>query len=215
VLLDEARCLVRYGDILAARVYRHESIQTLAGLERIPVINALCDRFHPCQALADMMVLREVLGELKGRKLCYVGDGNNVCNSLIIAAARLGMGISVATPPGYGPLAEAVEEGKRAGVLDLQTDPKKAAAGADAVYTDTWISMGQEEEAEARREVFGPYRVTRELLGDAFFLHCLPLYRGEEVSEDVPEMERSIIFDQAENRMHVQNAVILACLGKA
>ncbi|MHC4598428.1 MAG: ornithine carbamoyltransferase [Planctomycetota bacterium] len=214
-LEDEAQCLVRYGDVLAARVYRHESIETLASISRIPVVNALCDRYHPCQALADMLTLQEVLGELKGRKLCYVGDGNNVCNSLIIAAARLGLGISVATPPGYEPLPAAVDEGNRAGVLDLGADPKRAAEGADAVYTDTWISMGQEEEAEARREVFAPYRVTRELLGDAFFLHCLPLYRGEEVSEDVPGAERSIIFDQAENRMHVQNAVILACLENA
>ncbi|MHC4779103.1 MAG: ornithine carbamoyltransferase [Planctomycetota bacterium] len=211
-LKEEAQCLVRYGDVMAARVYNHESIRTLADISNIPIINALCDLYHPCQALADMMVLREKLGDLEGRKLCYVGDGNNVCNSLIIAASRLGLKISVATPPGYEPLRAAVDTGNEAGVLSLHTDPGEAAEEADAVYTDTWISMGQEEEASKRRKIFAPYQVTTKLLGKAYFLHCLPLYRGEEVAEDVPDLERSIIFDQAENRMHVQNAVILKCL---
>jgi ornithine carbamoyltransferase len=212
VLKDEIRCIARYVDAIASRVYKHESILTMAEYSRVPVINALCDRYHPCQILADLMTLREKLGGLEGRKLCYLGDGNNVCNSLIVGCARVGMKIAVATPKGFEPLKEAVEEGKKAGVLELGTDPKKAAKGADAVYTDTWVSMGQEKEAEERLKAFQGYQVTRALLGKAFFMHCLPLYRGQEVAEDVPELPQSIIFDEAENRMHVQNAVILKCL---
>ncbi|MHC5078241.1 MAG: ornithine carbamoyltransferase [Planctomycetota bacterium] len=212
VLKDEVQCLGRYGDAIASRVYKHETLEIMAQYAGVPVINALCDRYHPCQALADLMTLREKLGSLSGRKLCYVGDGNNVCNSLIIAAARVGLGIAVATPKGYEPRADAVAEGERTGVLTLTTDPKEAAAGADAVYTDTWVSMGQEEESAERLKDFASFQVTRDLLGDALFMHCLPLYRGQEVAEDVPELETSIIFDQAENRMHIQNAVLLRCL---
>lgn len=211
-LEDEIRCLARYGDAIAARVYRHESIVTMAEYSRIPVVNALCDRYHPCQALADVLTLRERWGGFEGRTLCYLGDGNNVCNSLIIAAARVGLKIAVAVPEGYDPRDDAVAEGRKAGVLSLVRDPAEAARGADAVYTDTFVSMGQEAEGAKRLKDLAPYKVTRELLGDAFFMHCLPLYRGQEVDEDVPELPQSIIFDQAENRMHVQNAVLLKCL---
>jgi len=212
VLRDEIRCLARYGDVIAARVNDHESIRTMAEYSQVPVVNALCDRYHPCQALADLLTLQEKLGSLEGRKLAYLGDGNNVCNSLIIAAARTGLGISVAVPKGYDPAEDAIKAGREAGVLELHRDPAEAVAGADAVYTDTWVSMGQEDESSRRLKDLAPYRVTRELLGNAYFMHCLPLYRGQEVAEDVPELERSVIFDQAENRMHVQNAVILKCL---
>jgi ornithine carbamoyltransferase len=211
-LQDEIRCLARYADVIAARVFDHASIRIMAEHSRVPVVNALCDRYHPCQALADLMTLREKLGTLEGKTLCYVGDGNNVCNSLIIAASRTGLNIRVACPEGYDPAPDAVEAGRKAGVLELERDPKAASRGSDAVYTDTWVSMGQEEEAEKRRGIFEPYRVTREILGDALFMHCLPLYRGEEVAEEIPELESSVIFDQAENRMHVQNAVLLKCI---
>lgn len=211
-LKDEIRCIGRYVDAIASRVYKHESILTMAEFAGKPVINALCDRYHPCQALADVMTLQEKLGDLEGRKLAYLGDGNNVCNSLIVACARVGMKIAVATPKGFEPLPEAVAEGKKAKVLELGSDPRKAAKGADAVYTDTWVSMGQEAERESRLQAFQGYQVTRELLGKAFFMHCLPLYRGQEVAADVPELAQSIIFDEAENRMHAQNAVLLKCL---
>ncbi len=213
-LKDEIRCLARYADAIAARVYDHASLQEMAAHSRAPVLNALCDRYHPCQALADLMTLQEKIGDLKGRKLCYVGDGNNVCNSLIIACARVGMRIAVASPEAYDPREDAAAEGEKAGVFSLHRDPRDAAAGADAVYTDTFVSMGQEEGKEKRLADLAPFQVTRSLLGSAYFMHCLPLYRGQEVAEDVPESDKSIIFDQAENRMHVQNAVLLTCLEK-
>jgi ornithine carbamoyltransferase len=211
-LADEVRCLDRYCDALTARVGRHETVETFVRSSRVPVINALCDRYHPCQALADLLTVKEKTGGLSGRKLAYVGDGNNVCNSLIIAAARTGLSIAVATPPTHRPLPEAIACGEEAGVLEIGDDPRAAAREADAVYTDTWVSMGQEDEKKERLGIFRPYQVNRDLLGKAWFLHCLPAYRGLEVTDEVLDSDRSAVFDQAENRLHAQNAVLLACL---
>ncbi len=211
-LADEVKCLDRYCDAITARVYRHETIQTFIKHSRVPVINALCDRFHPCQAMADMLTIKEKLGGFEGKKLAYVGDGNNVCNSLIIAAAKVGMKIAAGCPKGYEPLPEAVEAGRKAGVLDLTTDPDKAVRNADVVYTDTWVSMGQEAEKEKRLPVFKPYQVDRKKLGKALFMHCLPAYRGLEVTSEVLDSKQSVVFDQAENRLHAQKAILLACL---
>ncbi len=212
-LADEVRCLDRYCDVITARVYLHSTIQTFVKHSRVPVINALCDRYHPCQAMADMLTVREKFGSFEGRKLAYVGDGNNVCNSLIIASAKVGLKIAVACPKGYEPGKDAVELGIKTGVLDISADPDRAAKGADVVYTDTWVSMGQEAEKEKRLPVFKPYQVDSRRLGKALFMHCLPAYRGLEVTSEVLDSAQSVVYDQAENRLHAQKAILLACLG--
>lgn len=205
-LKDEARCMERYADIIMARVFKHETILELAENSSKPVINALCDKYHPCQALADYMTIKEKFGKLEGLKLAYLGDGNNVANSLIIAGKKLGVKVAVACPKGYEP-------SEKPDILT--TDPKEAAKDADVIYTDTWISMGQEEEAEKRKKVFPAYQVNKEILGKAYFMHCLPAYRGYEVTDEVLDSEKSIVFDEAENRMHAQNALMLKLLDKA
>ncbi len=207
-LKDEAKCIARYADVIMARVYKKETIREIAANSDVPVINALCDKYHPCQILADLMTIKEKFGRLKGLKLAYLGDGNNVCNSLIIGCTKAGMKIAVATPEGYRPLKDIVRKYKP----ELTADPKKAAKAADVVYTDTWISMGQEEEAARRKKVFPPYQVNKRILGKALFMHCLPAYRGHEVTDDVLDSKQSIVFDQAENRMHAQKALILELL---
>jgi ornithine carbamoyltransferase len=204
-LKDETKCIARYADIITARVYKHETIKEMADNSVKPVINALCDKYHPCQILADLMTIKEKKGKLQGLKLAYIGDGNNVCNSLIIGCKKVGIKISVATPHNYEPLEKP----------DLLTqDSKEAAEGADVIYTDTWISMGQEEESKKRLKVFPPYQVNKKLLGKALFMHCLPAYRGYEVTDEVLDSKQSIVFDQAENRMHAQKALMLVLLGK-
>jgi ornithine carbamoyltransferase len=216
---DVARVLDRYLDLLAFRVFDHRDLDTLAAHAEAPVVNLLSDLEHPCQALADLQTLAEAR-PLDGATVAYVGDGNNVCNSLMIAGAAMGVMVRVASPGGYEPPAWAVEEARAVGGAEsiaLTDDPQAAVRGADAVYADVWTSMGQEEEAEARRATFAPYRVDEALFGiaapTAIFLHCLPAHRGEEVTDGVIDHERSRVFDQAENRLHTFKALLLRLLG--
>jgi len=218
---DVARNLERWVQGIVARTFAQESLDELAAHGRIPVINALSDRFHPCQALSDFFTLEERFGGLRGLKLAYVGDGNNVCHSLLTIGARVGAQIRVATPAGFEPDPLVVSEAKRVaretrGKIEILRSPQEAVAGAQAVYTDVWASMGQEEEAAARDIAFAGYQVNEALLRltdpDAVFLHCLPAHRGSEVSAGVMDSERSIVFDQAENRLHVQKAILLTLL---
>jgi ornithine carbamoyltransferase len=218
---DVAHNLERMVSAMVARTFLHSTVEELAENASVPVINGLSDRFHPCQALADYLTLREARGDLPGRTLAYVGDGNNVAHSLIHGGARLGVHVRIATPPGYEPDAVEVERGRRmaeetgASVL-VTEDPGEAVEGADAVYTDVWASMGQEEEAGDRAKIFRPYQIDGALFGraapEAIFLHCLPAHRGEEVSAEVADSPRSWIFQQAENRLHVQKALLLSLL---
>lgn len=214
---DVARNLSRWVHGIMARVFSHETVVELAEHAAVPVINGLSDFEHPCQALGDYMTLREHRGKLEGATLAWVGDGNNVAQSLIYGAARLGVTMRVATPPGYEPDSRVVEETRHeGGRVQLTHDPREAVAGADAVYTDVWVSMGQEQEADARRRVFHPYQVNAALMRcagpQALFLHCLPARRGEEVTDEVIDSARSLVYDQAENRLHIQKALLLALL---
>ncbi len=215
---DVARNLERWVDLIAARVFEHQKVLDLAAHARPPVINALSDFLHPCQALADYMTLRERLGALRGRQLVYVGDGNNVAHSLLLGGAKLGVHVRVITPAGYEPDARVLEWARadaRATGARMETgrDPRSGVRGAHAVYTDVWASMGQESEAEARRRLLRPYQVNRALMeaagGAALFMHCLPAHRGEEVTDEVIDSERSVVFDQAENRLHTQKALLV------
>lgn len=215
---DEIKCIERYCDVIMARVYKHADVVEMANASKIPIINGLSDLWHPCQSLADFMTMKEKFGNFKKVKLAYVGDGNNVCNSLIVAAAKLGVKISAATPKGFEPLNEAIEIGKKAGVLKLFNSAEEAVKGANVVYTDTWISMGQENEKEAKLKAFEGFQVNENLMAksdSAFFMHCLPAHRGIEVSDEVLDSKNSIVFDQAENRLHVQKAIMLKLLNKA
>ena len=220
---DVARNLSRWVHGIVARVFEQRELDQLAEFSNVPVINALSDRFHPCQAYADFFTLLERYGTLRGLKLAYVGDGNNVCNSLMSAAARVGAEIRVATPPGYEPDASIVAETRQAaretrGAVEVLHSPEQAVEGAQAVYTDVWASMGQEEEADARRVIFEPYQVNEALMArarpDALFMHCLPAHRGEEVTDAVIESRQSVVFDQAENRLHAQKALLVELLGR-
>jgi ornithine carbamoyltransferase len=218
---DVARNLDRWVDGAMCRTFSHELVVDLANFCQIPVINGLTDRLHPCQALADYLTLQEVQGELAGRRLVYVGDGNNVACSLMNGGARLGVHVTVITPSGYEPPEDAVAAARAAAVdtgasIEISHDIGDV-AGASAVYTDVWASMGQEAEAAARRRVFEPYRVDMSVMeragSDAVFMHCLPAHRGDEVTSEVADMPRSVIFSQAENRLHAQKAVLLLLLG--
>jgi ornithine carbamoyltransferase len=215
---DIARNLERWVHGVVARTFAHESVLELAAHASIPVINALTDLFHPCQALADFFTLHEKLGDLKGFKLAFVGDGNNVCHSLMIVGAKLGASVRVATPAGYEPKAEVVQAAracaaKTGAAIDVCNDPLHAVAGAQAVYTDVWTSMGQEYAAHLRNQVFAPYRVTRDLMAEAdpgaMFMHCLPAHRGQEVADEVIDSPQSVVYDQAENRLHTQKALMI------
>ena len=215
---DIARNLERWVDGIVARTFSHESVLELANNASIPVVNALTDLFHPCQALADLFTLREKFGKLEGLTLAFVGDGYNVCQSLMITGAKLGVSVRAATPPGYEPKAEIVAEAKALGAAtgataEVFNNPLEAVAGAQAVYTDVWASMGQEHAVHLRAQVFAPYRVTDELLAaaapGALFMHCLPAHRGQEVANEVIDSTRSVVFDQAENRLHVQKALLI------
>ncbi len=217
---DIARTLSRYVDAIVVRMLSHEGMTELAAASSVPVINALSNREHPCQALADLVTLREHLGSLRGRKLAYVGDGNNVCHSLLLAGAAVGLTVRVASPRGYEPdraiVEHAAHTARRNGALvEIVNDPATAVRGVDAVYTDVWASMGSEDEADARRRAFAGFRVTTDLLAHspaALVLHCLPAHRGEEIDADVIDGPRSVVFDQAENRLHAQQALLVHLL---
>lgn len=219
---DIARNVERWVDGVVLRTYEHSTITEMAQNTRIPVINALSDVEHPCQAYADFFTLQEKFGDLRQIHLAYVGDGNNVAHSLMLAAASLGTSISIATPKGYEPDAMITAAAKTIGrttgaIIDITNDAAAAVTGASAIYTDVWASMGQEDEAAERKQIFAPYQVNQELFAvaapNALFMHCLPAHRGEEVTADVIDSPRSIVFDQAENRMHVQKAILLMLLG--
>jgi ornithine carbamoyltransferase len=215
---DIARNLERWVHGIVARTFAHDSVLELAANASIPVINALTDLFHPCQALADFFTLHEKFGSVKGLKLAFVGDGNNVCHSLMILGAKFGASIRVATPPGYEPKADilgaarslAAETGA---TIEALHDPVQAVAGVQAVYTDVWTSMGQEYAAHLRSQVFAPYRVTKDLMATAdsgaVFMHCLPAHRGHEVTDEVIDSAQSVVYDQAENRLHAQKALMI------
>lgn len=219
---DTAKVLERYLDGIMIRTYAHSDVLELAEEASIPVINALTDLLHPCQVLADLMTTYEHKGKLEGLKLAYIGDGNNMAHSLMYGCAKAGMNCAVATPSGYKCDAEVVENAKAdfkaAGKeLVITEDPVEAIKNADVVYTDTWVSMGQESEKAERIKIFMPYQVNKELFAhandDAVFMHCLPAYRGYEVTEDVIDGKQSVIFDEAENRLHAQKAVMATLMG--
>jgi len=216
---DVARNLDRWVDGIVARTFSHSAVEELAANASIPVINALSDLLHPCQALADFFTLAEKFGSTQGLKMAFIGDGNNVCHSLMLVAAKCGARVTVATPEGFEPNPQMVEEARtgRPDAVQVVRDPYQAVEGAHAVYTDVWASMGQEHLAHIRTQVFAPYRVTDDLMAaadrSAVFMHCLPAHRGKEVTDSVMDSPRSIVFDQAENRLHVQKALLLLLIG--
>jgi ornithine carbamoyltransferase len=214
---DVARNLSRWVDAIAARVFAHGTVQELARHASVPVINALSDLEHPCQALADFFTLWERGLDLSRIRIAFVGDGNNVCHSVLLLAAIVGTSVTVAAPPGFEPDARVVEEcRRRGGRVTITTEAREAVEGADVVYTDVWISMGQEQERERRLEAFQRYQVNERLLrfagSRAVVMHCLPAHRGEEITDEVLDGERSAVLDQAENRLHAQKAVLLHLL---
>jgi ornithine carbamoyltransferase len=220
-LKDVARNLDRWVNGIVARVFLQDTIDSLAEWSSVPVINALSDLFHPCQALADMQTIRERFGELQGLKLAFIGDGNNVAHSLMLSALRLGMDFALGCPQGYSPNPDIVAQAEGLAAvsgasLSIVHEPAEALRGAHAVYTDVWASMGQEQEGAIRRRDFRDYQVDDALFAlarpDAVFMHCLPAKRGEEVSDSVMECGRSVVFDQAENRLHAQKALLLMML---
>ncbi len=215
---DTGRVLARYIDAIMVRTFDHEEAEELAEAADVPVINGLSDLHHPCQALADLLTVREELGKLEGARISYIGDGNNVAHSLALGCALTGAELTIAHPEGYGPDPGVIELAETLGAVPTLTgDPHEAASGARVLYTDVWASMGQEEEAEDRKKKFAPYQVNEELMslaeGDAIFLHCLPAHRGEEVTAGVIDGPQSRVFDQAENRLHAQKALLYLLLG--
>ncbi len=223
-LSDVARNLERWVDVIVLRTFSQETIARMAEHASVPVINALSDREHPCQALADFLTLRERFGDLKNIRLAYVGDGNNVAHSLLLTTACLGSSIRMATPAGYEPAADMLEAAREiargtGAEIELMNHAGEAVAGADAVYTDAWVSMGQEGETEKREKIFPPYQVNAELMAKAaphaLFMHCLPAHRGREATDEVMDSEQSVIFEQAENRLHAQKAILHLLLGGA
>jgi len=223
-LSDIAHNLERWVDVIVLRTFAQETIEGMARYASVPVINALSDVEHPCQALADYLSLQERYGDLRKITLAYVGDGNNVAHSLLLTSACLGSSIRIATPKGYEVNARIFADAKKiakqtGGSIEVLTDPHAAVAGVDAIYTDAWASMGQEQEAGARASIFRAYQVNRELMAEASphaaFMHCLPAHRGEEVTDEAIDSENSIVFEQAENRLHVQKAILYLLLGGA
>ena len=221
---DTGRVLSRYLDAIVLRTFEQERLEVLAGAADVPVINSLSDFEHPCQALADLLTMRERLGSLEGRTLTYLGDGNNVAHSLLLGGAKAGMRVRVATPPGFEPIPQVVQRATEiaagaGGAVEVSNDPVEAAMHADVLYTDVWASMGQEAEADERLLVFTPYRVTRPLVetaaDDVVVLHCLPAHRGQEIDADVIDGPRSAVWDQAENRLHTQKALLLRLFDEA
>lgn len=222
-IYDTANVLSRYLDGIMIRTFSHNDVLELAKYGQIPIINALTDYLHPCQVLADLLTIKEHKGTLKGLKLAYLGDGNNMANSLLYGCTKVGMDISVATPKKYCCPNEVVENAKNTAAetgsaVVITEDAKEAVKGADVVYTDTWVSMGQEDQKAEKIKLFGDYQVNKELFSyakeDAIFLHCLPAYRGYEVTEDVIDGKNSAIFDEAENRLHAQKAVMALLMAK-
>jgi ornithine carbamoyltransferase len=214
---DTGRVLTRYIDAIMVRTFDHEEIEELADAAEVPVINGLTNTHHPCQALADLLTVREEFGRLEGLKISYIGDGNNVAHSLAIGCALTGVRLTIAHPEGHAPDPAVIKLADTLGAAPTLTgDPREAASGARAVYTDVWAGMGQEDEAEERKERFAPYRVDEKLMGfaerDAIFLHCLPAHRGEEATTDVIDGSQSRVFDQAENRLHAQKALLYLLL---
>ncbi len=221
-LSDIAHNLERWVSCIVLRTFAHETVEGMAEFACVPVVNALSELEHPCQALADYFTLYERFGNIRKICLAYVGDGNNVMHSLLLTAALLGSKIRIATPKNYGPspqiLSDAKEIAKQTGArIEIMTDPHKAVRGADAVYTDAWTSMGHEHETEERNKIFPPYQVNDELMSAAashgVFMHCLPAHRNEEVTDAVIDSGRSVVFDQAENRMHVQKSILMMLAG--
>lgn len=221
---DTGRVLSRYVDAIVLRTFEQERLELIASAASVPVVNALSDFEHPCQCLADLLTIREIKGELAGRTLTYLGDGNNVTHSLLLGGAKTGMQVRVATPPGFEPIPQIVQrateiaEGTGGSVL-LTNDPREAAAGADVLYTDVWASMGQEAESDERGLVFPAYRLDQEKVDvarpDVTVLHCLPAHRGQEITDEVIDGPHSAVWDQAENRLHTQKALLLWLLGAA
>jgi len=221
---DTGRVLSRYLDAIVLRTFEQERLEVLAGAADVPVINSLSDFEHPCQALADLLTMRERLGSLEGRTLTYLGDGNNVAHSLLLGGAKAGMRVRVATPPGFEPIPQVVQRATEiaagtGGAVEVTNDPLEAATQADVLYTDVWASMGQEAEADERLLVFTPYRVTQALVASAadevVVLHCLPAHRGQEIEAGVIDGPRSAVWDQAENRLHTQKALLLRLFDEA
>ena len=214
---DTARVLSRYLDGIMIRTYKQEEVEKLAEYGSIPIINGLTDYCHPCQVLADLMTIREYKGAIKGNKLTYIGDGNNMANSLIVGGIKMGMKVSIACPKGYEPDAEIMKWAAENGEFECTEDILKAAKDADVLYTDVWASMGQEAEAAQRKEIFVKYQINDEVMAvakkDAMVQHCLPAHRGEEITAKVFEEHADEIFDEAENRLHVQKAVLVKCMG--
>lgn len=217
---DVARVLSRYNDIIMARVFAHKDILDLAKYATVPVVNGLTDYNHPCQIMADALTMIEHIGQFEGTKVVYIGDGNNIVHSWLLIASVIPFHFVCACPKGFEPDAKTVEKARKAGIskIEITNDPQEAVKGADVVYSDVWASMGQKEEAEYRRQVFKGFQVNQDLMekagSKAFFMHCLPAERGVEVTDEVIEAPNSIVFPQAENRMHAQNAIMLHALGK-
>jgi len=218
---DVARNLSRWVDVVMARLFKHDIIVELARYSSVPVINGLTNLHHPCQTLSDLLTIREHKVKLNGLKIAWIGDGNNVCNSLLLGCTLVGTNISVACPHGYEPPTDIVKQArtnaKKSGAkVELTTDPKKAVDGADVIYTDVWVSMGQEKEARERMKAFKDYQVNAQLLKgakpDSIVMHCLPAHRGQEITDDVIDGPHSVVWDQAENRMHAQKALLVSLL---
>ncbi len=222
-IADTAKVLSRYLDAIMARTYSHQDIIDLAKNATIPVINGLSDLLHPCQALADYLTIMEKKGQFQGLKLAYIGDGNNVCHSLLIGASKFGINISIATPVNYEPLNDIVLLAKKnseesGASIYISNDPIETIINADVIYTDVWTSMGQEKEKEIRLKAFKNYQINSKLFSyakkDAIFMHCLPAHRGEEVTDEIMDSKNSVVFDQAENRLHAQKAILLKLMGE-
>ncbi|MDI6606095.1 MAG: ornithine carbamoyltransferase [Candidatus Omnitrophota bacterium] len=218
---DVAKTLSRYVDVIVVRTFEHKNVLQLAEHSDKPVINGLSDFSHPCQGLADVYTVREKLGNMKAKRLAFIGDGNNVCNSLIFACAKYGLNMNIAAPRGYEPDKAVLEEarviaGVKKSSIDLFANPFDAVKGVDVVYTDVWVSMGQEKEAEERKRVFRDFQLNSALLAgakkNALIMHCLPAHRGDEITDEVIDSPNSVVFDQAENRMHVQKAILIKLL---
>jgi ornithine carbamoyltransferase len=220
-LPDEIRCISDYVDLIMARVFEHKQLEIMRDASQVPIINGLSDRYHPCQILSDLMTIREKFGSFDDIKVAFIGDGNNVCNSLVIGCVKLGIPILVATPKNFQPHEEVikwVEAQKLCQFLKISDNPSEFVEDANILYTDTWISMGQEAETEERLKIFKPYQINSELLKSAkrnpFIMHCLPAHRGFEISDEILDSKNSIVFLQAENRLHLQKALMLKILEK-
>jgi ornithine carbamoyltransferase len=218
---DAAKTISRYVDGIVLRTFEHKNVLEMAKFATVPVINGLSDFSHPCQALADVYTIREKLGDLKGINFAYIGDGNNVCNSLLFACSKLGINMNIATAKGYEPDGSVFKEAKRIARaanarINLFNKPQEAAKYADIIYTDVWTSMGQEKESEKRKKIFREFQVNKKLVNcakrNALIMHCLPAHRGEEITDEVIDSKNSVVFDQAENRLHVQKAILCTLL---